>query len=197
MERDIQLIYELGCLRHIQRTWKQYFGLDSANLAEHHFRVAWIALTLAKMEGVTDHEKVLKMALVHDVSESRAGDVNYVSRLYTTRNESAAITDTLKETSLEQEMTALWHEYEKHDCIESKIVKDADNLDVHFELHEQASRGNTLEKEWQDARDAKVYPRLYTESAKKMWKAVQKSNPHDWHNLAKNRMNAGDWSGLV
>lgn len=194
IERDMQLIYEVGCLRHINRTWEQMNGPGFSNLAEHHMRVAWIALLLAKHEGVTNHEKILKMALVHDLPESRTGDVHYISRLYTTRDESAAIKDILKDTSLDEDMTALWHEYEKHDCIESQIVKDADTLDVDFELHEQASKGNTLESVWRDGRKNSVYPRLYTKSAKRIWELIADSKVHDWHTLGKNRINSGDWS---
>jgi putative hydrolase of HD superfamily len=193
IERDLELIYEIGCVRFISRTWKQMLGADFANLAEHHFRLAWTALILAKMEGQGNHEKILKMALVHDIPESRTGDVHHISRIYTQRNEDKAIQDIFENTVLGEEMIAIFHEYEKKESIEAQIVKDADNLEVDFELHEQASKGNDLEKQWRNNREQSIFPRLYTESGKKLWKAIQNSNVHDWHLHAPNRYNSGDW----
>ena len=166
---------------------------ESANNAEHTLRVIWIALTLTKYEKISSHEKILKMALVHDLSESRCGDVDYVSRQYTGRGENMAIEDTMKETIHDKEMVDIWKEYEKRESIEAKIVKDADNLDVELELKELKERGNSLGGIWKESRRKMVYPKLYTESAKKFWDEIEPSNPHDWHLKGKNRFNDGDW----
>ena len=191
-KRDLELLYEVGCLRFLQRNWRQFLNADVSNEAEHSYRVAWIAMVLAKNEGVKDLGKVVRMALVHDVGESRSGDVHYVSRQYTSRDEELAIEDVFSGTSLAKEMIELWKEYERRETIEAKIVKDADNLDVEFELKEQEAKGETLRKYWFDARQ-RIYNNLYTKSAKKMWKEIQNSNPHDWHFFARNRFTAGDW----
>jgi len=192
LKRDIELLYELGTLRHIQRVWEQMLGPGFANLAEHHFRLAWIAMTIGKREGA-DLGKVARLALVHDVAESRTGDVHYVSRQYTERNEHQAIRDTLAGTALEEEFVQLWDEYEAKSSLEAKCVKDADNLDVNFELRERAAQGNTLDAEWRAYRDKMVYVKLYTQTARDLWHAVANSNPNDWHTKGKNRFTAGDW----
>jgi len=191
-KRDIELLYEVGCLRFLQRNWRQFLNADFSNETEHSYRVAWIAMTLAAQEKVKDLGKVVRMALVHDVGESRSGDVHYISRLYTKRDEEMAIEDVFSDTSLEKDMLALWKEYEERKTIEAKIVKDADNLDVEFELKEQEAKGEQIRKYWGDARKI-VYQNLFTKSAKKMWEEVQKSSPHDWHFFARNRFTAGDW----
>ncbi|OGK25307.1 hypothetical protein A3F58_02400 [Candidatus Roizmanbacteria bacterium RIFCSPHIGHO2_12_FULL_37_9b] len=191
-KRDLELLYEVGCLRFLQRNWRQFLNADFSNETEHSFRVAWIAMILASYEKVKDVGKVVMMALVHDVGESRSGDVHYVSRQYTSRDEELAVEDIFSNTSLQKGMIELWKKYEKRETIEAKIVKDADNLDVEFELKEQESKGETLRKYWFDARQ-RVYKNLYTKSAKKMWQDIQKSSPHDWHFYARNRFTAGDW----
>lgn len=191
--KDLDLLYELGTLRFIPRAWKQMLGGNFANLAEHHFRVAWTAMILAKMEGQGDTGKIVKMALVHDLAESRTGDAHYMSRLYVERNEAAAIHDTLQGTSLEKEMLELWEEYEKLESIEAKLVKDADWLDVDLELREQAMNGNQLEEHFKIHRAEAMLPRLKTESGKKMFEQILKSNPHNWHLNGKNRITSGDW----
>jgi putative hydrolase of HD superfamily len=195
MKRDIEFLFELGTLRYIDRTWKQFLSPGVANNAEHVFRVAWIAFTLAKYEkGKVNQEKILKMALLHDITESRTGDVNYLSRQYTKRNEEKAIHDMVEDTVHEKELLALAKEYEERKTLESRIVKDADNLDVELEIRELIEKEPRIWKTISNSRNKKVLPILYTETAKKFWKNINKSNPHDWHLLASgNRFNGGDW----
>ena len=193
MKRDLEFMYEIGSLRFIQRTWRRFLNEDLANLAEHHVRVAWIALVIAKYEKAQNIEKILKMALVHDIAESRTGDVDYLSRQYVIRNELLGINDMLEDTILASEFIDLWKEYEAHEVIEAKIVKDADYLDVDLELQEQAARGGTLRDVLHDNRVRVAEAKFYTETARRFWKAIQASNPHDWHHNGRTRLNAGDW----
>jgi putative hydrolases of HD superfamily len=190
-KRDIELLFEIGCFRFVQRTWKRFMNPDVANCAEHTFRVVWIALTVAKYEKNVNHEKLLKMALMHDLAESRTGDVDYLSRQYTQRNERQAEHDLFSGTVHEDELMLL-EEYAKRESIESKIVKDADILDVELELIETKSRGHSMGTIWTKDRKDKVYPKLYTQSAKKMWEDMHKANPHDWHLNGRNRFTKGD-----
>lgn len=193
-KRDVELLYEIGCLRFINRSWQRFLTPDFQNLAEHHFRVIWISLILAKLEGVKDTDKVMKMALIHDIAESRTGDVDYLQRQYVQRAEDMGMQDVLFSTILEDEFIKLWKEYEERKSLEARIVKDADGLDVDFELKEQEANGNQLRKHWRDSRKYAVRNRLYTKSAKKMWDQIQNSDPHDWHINARNRYNSGDWT---
>ncbi len=193
INRDLDLLYEIGTLRFIPRAWRQMLGGNFANLAEHHFRVAWIAMILAKMEGRGDTGKIVKMALVHDLAESRTGDAHYMSRLYVKRDNVGAIHDILKDTGMEKEMLELWEECEKLESIEAKIVKDADWLDVDLELREQDANGNVLEKNFRTMRVESMIPRLKTEAGKKLFDLIGNSNPHDWHIKGKNRITSGDW----
>jgi len=192
-QRDLEFLYEIGCLRHIQRTWKQFLNPDFENLSEHLLRVIWISLVLAKYEGVTDTEKLMKMALVHDLSESRSVDSHYVSRQYVDRHEHEAITDTLDGTAVGKEFLAVWEDYEKRESLEAKIVKDADSIDVDLELKEQEYRGLRLGEDTLQGRKSVAESKLYTKTAKKSWDMIQQSNPNDWHIRGKNRFTTGDW----
>ena len=190
-KRDLELLFELGTFRYIPRAWRQFLNKDFANNAEHSFRASWIAMMIAAQEGA-DTNRVAKMALLHDIGESRAGDVHYTSRMYTKRNEELAFIDIFANTSLEKEFSALWREYQERETLESKCAKDADTLDIDIELREQAARGYDLPPAWDKMR-AVAAKKLYTKTAKKMWKAIQKTNPHDWHSRGRNRFNNGDW----
>jgi putative hydrolases of HD superfamily len=196
LKRDLQFLYELGTLRFVKRAWVQVLSPEMANLTEHHFRVVWLALIIAQHEKVKNLEKVMLMALIHDIPESRTGDVHYISRQYTKRNEKLAIGDMLKDTSLE-EFKKIWNEYEGRRSIEAKIVKDADNLDVDIELREQEFKGNKLKDLLSKTRKDVISKNFYTKTAEKIWDLIQTSNPHDWHLLGRNRVNAGDWKKLA
>lgn len=193
LKRDLDFIFEIGCIRYIDRTWKQFRMPDASNLAEHSFRVAWIALIIAKNEGILDTGKIVKLAIAHDIAESRTGDVNYMQREYTVRHEEEGVKDMLQETSLADEFIQLWLEAESKQTIEAKIIKDADNLDVDIELSELETIGYTVRKAWTEGRKTVYETKLYTETAKRLWEEIQKADPHDWHKNAKNRLNSGDW----
>lgn len=193
MKRDLEFLYEIGTLRYLQRKWRQFLNADFQNIAEHKFRVVWIAMVIAMREGVEDINKVIKMALIHDIAESRTGDVDYVARQYNVRDEEVAIKDMLQDTTLEKEFIELWKEYEAKKTKEAQIVKDADNIDVDLELKEQEVKGYRLHPKWLEMRKMVAKDKLYTKTAKKLWKEIQRSNPHDWHVNARNRFTAGDW----
>ena len=194
MDRDLEFLYEIGAVRLIPRQWHRFHMGNVGDLADHHFRVLWLSLIIAAREKAkVDTEKMMKMALVHDIAESRTGDADYIARQYVIRKEDEGIKDMLEDTSLREEFLAVWHEYEQRECLEAKIVKDADNLDVDMELMEQGSQGHHLPMDWREARQ-NLTAKLYTKTAKQMKQAILDSNPHDWHiKSPRNRLNGGDW----
>jgi 5'-deoxynucleotidase YfbR-like HD superfamily hydrolase len=193
LQPDINFLYEMGNIRLIDRMWRRFHTTAFADLADHHFRVFWIAMVIASREKNVDTGKIAKMALMHDITESRTGDVDYIARQYVERNEKMAIEDMLQGTSVQKEFYELWEEYEKRESLEAKIVKDADNLDVDFELAEQAADGNNLHDLWQSNRRFVAKSKLFTETAKQLFDEIEKSEPHAWHLNGRNRRNSGDW----
>ncbi|MEI6587912.1 MAG: HD domain-containing protein [Candidatus Moraniibacteriota bacterium] len=137
MQKDIDFLYEIGRMRFMQRAWQRFFSTKVANDTEHTFRVIWLALLISNKEKKGNQERIMKLALAHDISESRSMDVDYMSRQYVKRNEEQAVYDTLSGTTFEKEFIELSKEMEKRETIEAKIVKDADNLDIDLELMEQ------------------------------------------------------------
>src|SRR5579863_5997786 len=118
MKRDIDFLFEIGALRHQPRQWRRFLGTDFASITEHHFRVFWIALIIAAAEKEVDTGKIAKLALLHDIGESRTGDVDYLTRQYVQRSEDAAMQDMFEATSLETEFIALWEEYRDRRTLE-------------------------------------------------------------------------------
>jgi putative hydrolase of HD superfamily len=195
LENDVNFLFEMGNIRLIHRTWRRFQTPHFANLAEHHFRVFWIAMMIAAHEKGADTGKVAKLAILHDIAESRTGDVDLISRQYVDRHEEMAIRDMLEGTELEDEYFALWEEYEKRESLEAKIVKDADNLDVDFELAEQKVQGNaSVGDRKKVTRDFVAKEKLFTKTAKEIYAQLGQADPHAWwHQSKRNRFNGGDW----
>ncbi len=181
IERDIELLYEIGSLRNVPRGWRQHLGMDCASDLEHTLRVAWLALMLSRKEGVGDEAKILKMALVHDLPETRVSDHSYVQKVYVTNiDEEGAARDMFNNTCV-ADYFDVFKEFEARSCIEAQIVKDADNLDVEIELKELEELGSQIPSKFKPFRHVVRFEKLYTQAAKDFWDALQSSDPSSWH----------------
>jgi len=147
----------------------------SDNIASHSFRVALIGLFLAKLEKA-DTDKVLKMCLFHDISESRSGDQNWVHKRYVKVFEAEITADQLHDLPTEPEITDLVKEYSERRTLEAKIAKDADRLDQTLLEQEYIMMGNQEAKSWGRTNRTN----LSTQSAKQLAKLIIKTSPGDW-----------------
>jgi len=173
-------MFEISSLRNVERGWRQHLGVDCANDLEHTIRVAWMALMIARSEGVTNEEKILKMALVHDMAETRTSDHSYVQKVYVQADEEKAA-DHLFEGTTIANMREVLAEYDARQSMEAKIVKDADNLDIDLELKELAETGHKLPEKWKTFRRKIRDEKLYTNTAQEMWDEFQTADVHSWH----------------
>ena len=180
MDRDLQLLYELGTLRFVPRSWAQLHQPGFANVSEHVFRMAWIAMVLAKREGA-NLDTVLRMVMVHDVTESRTGDVHTLTRHYVQRDDAKAADHMFAGTSLEADARALLKEYHERTTLEAKVVKDADTLDVDMELRELEARGGDYPAKWKEKRRTVSEKDLLTDGGKALWKEIYASDPYAWY----------------
>jgi len=181
MNNNINFLFEIGTMRNVPRAWRQHLGLDCASVHEHSYRVIWLALMLARMEGGVDENKVMRMALIHDISEIRTSDLGYIQKVYTKADDNQAAHDSLAQTILADFYTDTFKEYEERKSLEAKIVKDADNLDIDLELKELEERGSKLPAKFQEFRKLVRNEKLYTQSAKKVWDEIQATDVSDWH----------------
>lgn len=177
--RDIELFFEIGSLCNMARGWTQHTGMHTASVSEHMYRVMWIAIALARAEGA-DESKALRMAFIHDLTETRTSDLSYVQKVYVEANEAKAAEEMFAGTSFD-DYKKLLDEYESREGLEAKIVKDADNLDISFEIRELAERGSEVAKRWQKESRPIVREKLYTDAARELWDAIQDAKPDDWH----------------
>ncbi len=183
-KRDIEFLYEVGSLRNVQRAWRQHLGVDCATVLEHTVRVMWLSLILGRREKVADEERLIKMALVHDLAETRTADLSYVQKVYVEADEDRAARDTMAGTSLQDFYSDVLQEYEARRSKVARIVKDADNLDIDLEMRELVEQGAQLPKKWKQFRQLVRHQKLYTKAAKDFWDALDKVDVADWHLVA-------------
>ncbi len=190
-DRDLEFLYEIGSLRNIPRALVQHLGAACASTLEHTLRVVFLALLIAHREGVNNEGKIIKMALVHDLAETRTADLAYVHKVYTKTDDARAVHDQLVGTVF-ADFEAILKEYEKRQSKEARIVKDADNLDIDLELRELMERGNDVARKKQPLRKLVRDKKLYTKTAKRLWDEIQKSDPSSWHLLANKWLKVSD-----
>lgn len=113
------------------------------SVADHSWRLALMIFVVApKLKKKINLEKALKIALIHDLGEMKAGDVpshvhffdKNIAKLKQ-KDELAAIMKLKKAyPDFGDEIYSLWYEYEKQETLESKIVKALDKLDVRVQI---------------------------------------------------------------
>ena len=71
-------------------------------------------------------------------------------------------------------------EYEKRKSKASKCAKDADLIEQMYQEWVLMWQGNKLAEEWFKLKLKSLVPKLYTKSAKKIIRSMEKSNPQEW-----------------
>ncbi|MBW1681816.1 MAG: HD domain-containing protein [Deltaproteobacteria bacterium] len=176
MKRIVEFLFEAGMLKKTPRTGYQFLGTGAESVADHSFRTAVIGYVLANGEPSSDPFKVVLMCLFHDLPEARTGDQNYVNKRYVTADEEAALKDQVEGLAFGPQIRAIIREFNACDSLESRLAKDADQLDLILELKEQLALGNPQADEWLHY----AVQRLRTEGAREMARQIQASEHTSW-----------------
>jgi len=143
-----QYFTELDTLKLVERRTYIDGGRRLENSAEHSWHLAMACWSLSRSLNLDlSEEKLLKLALVHDLGEIDAGDTFLYSKNRSTAN--TAERQCVKR--LEQhvgnaiaDLSELWEEQETGKSLETRLLKTVDRL-LPF-LHNLASQGKT----WQE-----------------------------------------------
>ncbi|PIZ30725.1 MAG: hypothetical protein COY40_03740 [Alphaproteobacteria bacterium CG_4_10_14_0_8_um_filter_53_9] len=181
IERILLFAYEIGAARFRPRAWENNLQENMANVAEHCYRVTFLAMLLAEMEGV-DPFKAAVISMVHDTDEIRAMDLTPYQKPYVKIDGEKAVNDTFSGTPLENLGLRLYKEYKDKSSPEAKCVKDADILDAVLELTEITQRGSTYLATTQADIMKIRKDTLRTKSGEKVFDAIisGKVKPWDW-----------------
>jgi putative hydrolase of HD superfamily len=157
MTQTIQFLMEIDKLKSVQRRTKVMGTQRQENSAEHSWHFAIAALSLAPYAGKeVDIQRVIQMALLHDIVEIDAGDVmvyDLAARSAIHDQEVAAarrlfglLPDPQREV-----FTALWQEYEYGESADARFALVLDRtmpmlMNLHNEGQSWIENGIALEQ---------------------------------------------------
>lgn len=171
-------LFEAGHLKNVPRSGWLLLGVASPeSIAEHSFRIGMVGIVLAGIEGA-DVGRTAALCLVHDVHETRIGDVPSVGRAYVTTAVPEAVTahqTAGMPDSAGKVIQDLVAEYEATETPESRLAHDADKLETLLQAMEYRAKGYATEP-WMDTSIAA----LRTDAGKQLGQAIANSDPHHW-----------------
>jgi putative hydrolase of HD superfamily len=137
----LSILLELQRLKRLDRTGWVLRGLAAGaeSVASHSYGVAFAAMLLADecaARGVrVNVERVLRLALLHDLQEARTGDLprtvaDYYGKETRRRAERAAFDDIVRGSRRAESYCALHEDYEDRASLEARLVKAADIVDL-------------------------------------------------------------------
>ncbi len=176
MKRIAQLMLEASFLKHVPRTGYQYLGNGKESVAEHVYNTTFIALIFSKLRPDVDALKLISMCLVHDLPETRIGDLNYVQKHYVRADEGKALADTLEDIPFGADLEALLAEFNAGETPEARLANDADQLSLIIDLKSLKDIGYQTPDSWLPT----VRGRLKTGLGKQIADALLAEHRDDW-----------------
>lgn len=176
MDRIVEFLFEVGMLKRTPRSGWQFLDGGSESVAEHVYRTTMVAYVLARLEGTVDTERVLRLALIHDLPEARTGDLNYVNQKYVTADETRAADDMTRGLPFGDELRELMAEYRGESSPEAILAHDADQLEMLLELKEKHDSGCQAAADWTPF----VLRRLRTDAAKDLADRILAGDSASW-----------------
>ncbi len=155
----LTLLLRVIQLKFVPRTgWVMRGIADAESISDHTFGVAFITLILAQMtEQPVDTARLLTLALLHDLPEVILSDIpspasDYLPAEAKATAERKALSALLDEVPQREAWQAWWRELEERTSIESKLVHDADRLDMLLQayVYERTTGNRWLEAFWED-----------------------------------------------
>ncbi|MBA2753090.1 MAG: HD domain-containing protein [Chloroflexia bacterium] len=171
----VRFLILAGRLKRLARTGWLHSGVPAAeveSVADHSFRTALLAWVAAGQEPGLDRERVLAMALVHDLAEALAGDPTpydpdhlatldpEARRAFLGRRQVRSTTRQAAKHAAEREaietmlatlperdaasIRALWEEVESGRTAEARFVKGADRLERYLQAREYGAADPSL-----------------------------------------------------
>jgi len=171
----VNFLFEVGMLKVIHRTGFPFLGSGKESVAAHSFRVAMIGYVLA-WKAKADREKVVTLCLMHDLQETRTGDLNYIQKRYVRADEKKAFREMTEDLPFCSELQGAFEEYHTIKTKEAALACDADQLDLLFELKKAKDLGNPYASRWIKY----LQKRLVTREGKVMAGEILKTDWAQW-----------------
>lgn len=164
----VRFLQRVGRLKDLPRTGWIDRGIpraDAESVADHSFRTALLVWLACAEAPRLDRNRVIKLALIHDLAEAITGDIppydpdqltahpsgidrrSFLNRRHIRDDrrhaakreaENAAFADLIATlpTSIAAELASLWNELERGETAEATFVKQADKLETYLQSRE-------------------------------------------------------------
>lgn len=160
------LLNQINHLKQLPRTGWLFAGVAQVeSVADHSFAVTVLALLLTEeintdwaahgLDKPLDSERVIKIALIHDLAESILTDLpkrstDLLGRAVKHAAEARALTHLLSAVPNAELYHQLWSEYATDATPEARLVRDADKLELVHQALCYERRGQTnLQEFWE------------------------------------------------
>jgi putative hydrolase of HD superfamily len=149
--RLLEIILECNELKAIPRMgWRVRGVADGESVAEHSYAVALIAMLLAdRLDIDVDREKLLKIALLHDLPEHMLGDIHAPATRLLGEGVKEAAELRIMERLFDglprgDEYVRLWKEFAERSSVEGKLVRAIDKLEMFTQAYQYECAGNRM-----------------------------------------------------
>jgi len=176
MKQIANLLFEVRILKDIVRSGYAFLGSGKESIAEHSFMTAFICFAMARIDADINSEKLVTMALVHDIAEARTGDFNYVEKKYSTIDEAKAISHLGKNIPFGRDIKHLIDEFNSGETKEAKLVKDADQISFILELKKLDDTGAKGPEKWLPV----IIERLKTDTGRQIAQSILETSWDEW-----------------
>jgi len=138
-EKMLKLFQNLGNLKQVQRQgWLRCGVNDPESVADHTYGTAVISMVLGDIMGL-DTEKMMRMALLHDLPEILTGDITPYDEITSAEKhekEKTAINSLFNDIPNGNRYISLWQEYENGDSAEAVVVRNIDKFEMALQAKE-------------------------------------------------------------
>jgi len=148
LESFFQKVLEL---KNISRQgWKNKLNIKNVeSVADHSYSTAIMSMVLSDLQGLNT-EKIVKMALLHDLAESVVGDItpSEITTKKKTSIENRAMKQILENlpSNVSQQYITLWNDFQKNSTKEANLLHEIDKLEMAFQAKFYLDEGISKEK---------------------------------------------------
>jgi putative hydrolase of HD superfamily len=168
----LSVLTDVGKLKRLKRAgWVRVGIPEPESVADHSFRLALLALLVGPRLGLAA-DKMIRLALLHDLGEARVGDLTPADRVAPSdkrAREAAAIAEIVGSLPEGPALSDLWREYDAAATPEARVVRQLDKLEMALQaLEYEHQHGQDLAEFWQSARAGLSEP-LLIELFDRLW----------------------------
>lgn len=176
MSSTARFLFEVGALESTPRSGYALLRVAPQSVAAHSYRQAMIAFVLARSMSGVDLGRALTMCLVHDLPETRTGDLHHLAQRYARVDDAAVLADQTHDLDTAEEIRELYEEYRAGQTIEARVVKDADQLELLLGLRERGQVDDPEVAAWIE----RAQERLKTPEAQALARQIERGEPRWW-----------------